>query len=449
VSAGAGTAGGYAARFDDLFSHVAQRRGFRQYLTGLLAPRDRIKTLTCLAGAEPVTGAGQPAVQRLQFFVSESCWDPDRVNARRLELLVGGSQTAPHPGGVLVIDDSGDRKDGVATAFTGRQWLGRVGKSDNGIVTVTTLWADERLYYPLFAEPYTPARRLPGGKGDPAFATKWRIAARQAIAAAQAGVVFRAAVADCAHGDIDDLRAQLRQAGLPWVVAVGPCRGTRAYGDQAHTPATLPVRWPGAAPDDPGDWTPSGRRFRDGRTALWWAAEATLGWWAPDGLTRLVVATADPGRLPDKATWYLATHLPRPGGARVAACPAPTSRPGRAGLPLPAAQLGRAKLQADQRRTGVGRLPGPLTDRDPPPPGPGQLRLLLLLGRLVHRSIPHRHQLQPCPREGAPPANPASPPQHLPGPQLAPRATRSAQLADPRDHAHTLVAGLVTSGPTR
>jgi hypothetical protein len=50
---------GYAARFDDLFTHVAQRRGFREYLAGLLAPRDRNKTLTALAGAEPVAGAGR------------------------------------------------------------------------------------------------------------------------------------------------------------------------------------------------------------------------------------------------------------------------------------------------------------------------------------------------------------------------------------------------------
>ena len=33
-----------------------------------------------------------------------------------------------------------------------------------------------------------------------------------------------------------------------------------------------------------------------------------------DGHTRLVVATTDPHTLPDKATWYLATNLPRPGG---------------------------------------------------------------------------------------------------------------------------------------
>ncbi|MFD5513991.1 transposase [Streptomyces sp. NPDC127051] len=138
----------YAARFDDLFSTLAQRRGFREYLAGRLLPRDRNKTLTCLAGAEPVAGAQHPAVQRLQFFLSESAWDHERVNTRRVELLLADPATAPHAGGVLVIDDSGDRKDGTATAHVGRQWLGRLGKT----VTVTTCWADENLCYPLHTE---------------------------------------------------------------------------------------------------------------------------------------------------------------------------------------------------------------------------------------------------------------------------------------------------------
>jgi hypothetical protein len=48
---------------------------------------------------------------------------------------------------VLVIDDSGDRKDGVKTAHAGHQYLGRYGKTDNGVVTVTTVWADEATWY--------------------------------------------------------------------------------------------------------------------------------------------------------------------------------------------------------------------------------------------------------------------------------------------------------------
>src|SRR5271156_703028 len=97
-----------------------------------------------------------------------------------------------------------------------------------------------------------------------------------------------------------------------------PRRGTWAYGPDAHTPvdAARVLAWDG--PDDPGDWQPVTRTFRDGHTETWWAADATLGWWGPDGLTRLVVATADPGTLPGKATWYLATNLPRPGGPREA-----------------------------------------------------------------------------------------------------------------------------------
>ncbi|SEH02451.1 DDE superfamily endonuclease [Nonomuraea solani] len=176
VPAAPGALEGYAARFDGLFTHLGQRRGFREYVTGLLAPRERNKTAAALAGAEPVAGSKSAAAQRVQYFLSESCWDPERANARRLELLLAEAATAPHPDGVLVIDDSGDRKDGRATAHVGRQWLGRLGKTDSGIVTVSTLWADERIYYPLHARPYTPAHHFARGKYDPAFRTKWRIA---------------------------------------------------------------------------------------------------------------------------------------------------------------------------------------------------------------------------------------------------------------------------------
>lgn len=38
-----------------------------------------------------------------------------------------------------------------------------------------------------------------------------------------------------------------------------------------------------------------------------------------------MVATADPATLPDKATWYLATNLPRPGGPHEADSPHPAA----------------------------------------------------------------------------------------------------------------------------
>ena len=305
----------YAARFDDLFHSLAQRRGFREYLAGLLAPRDRNKTLTALAGAEPVAGAQHPAVQRLQFFLSESRWDPERVNTRRLELLAADPATAPHGGGVLVIDDSGDRKDGSKTAHVGRQWLGRYGKTDNGVVTVTTLWADERLYYPVHAVPYTPARHFAKGKNDPAFRTKLQIGASLAVQAKAAGFTFRAVAADSAYGDQDGFRGELADAGLPYVMALKPRRGTWAYGADAHTPvdAARALAWNGAA--DPGDWRPVTRTFRDGHAETWYAADAVLGWWGPDGARRLVAATAGPPPC-----------RPRPPGTSSPTCPAPAAR---------------------------------------------------------------------------------------------------------------------------
>jgi len=200
----------YAAGFDDLFQTLAPRRGFREYL----------------AGTEPVERAQHAAVQRLQFFLSESTWDGEQVKARRLELLLADPATAPHEGGVLAIDDSGDRNGGSATAHVGKRYPGSVGKIGRGVVTVTMCWADERLYYPLHAVPYAPAHHFPGGKNDPAFRTKLQIGAGLTRAAKTAGVVFRAVVADCAYGDHNTFRAELSNARVPFVMALKRGHGT-------------------------------------------------------------------------------------------------------------------------------------------------------------------------------------------------------------------------------
>lgn len=95
----------YLARFDDLFATLAQRRGFREYLQGLLLPRDRNKALTALAGKEPIVGAQGAPAQRLQFFLSESSWDAQAVNTRRLEMIREDPARSPREDGVLIIDE--------------------------------------------------------------------------------------------------------------------------------------------------------------------------------------------------------------------------------------------------------------------------------------------------------------------------------------------------------
>src|SRR2546423_15051651 len=111
----------YARTFDPLFGTLAQRRGFREYLQGLLLPRERNKTLTALVGSEPVVGAQAAPVQRLQWFLSESSGDVAAVNAQRLALLCGTPATRPHAQGVLILDDTGDRQAGRPTCQVARQ----------------------------------------------------------------------------------------------------------------------------------------------------------------------------------------------------------------------------------------------------------------------------------------------------------------------------------------
>ena len=293
----------FATEFDPVFGTLAQRRGFRDYLQGLLVPRERNKTLTALAGAEPIVGAQHPDVQRLQFFVSESTWDAEAINARRLELAAADPLTRSHDAGVLVIDDTGDRKDGRKTDHVARQYLGSVGKIENGIVAVTSLWADERIYYPLHVRPYTPAERLSGGKKDPAFRTKPQIAVELVDAALEAGFSLRAVVSDCTYGENPTFETALWAADLPFVLGLKPSRGVWAPIDAPHTPeeAARRLRWTDA--DSPGDWTAIERRFRDGHTETWWAADLVLGGYGPDDRksTRLNSSHLKLSRMPSSA----------------------------------------------------------------------------------------------------------------------------------------------------
>ena len=110
-------------------------------------------------------GTGCPSPSRrgaaTAILLSESGWDAEALNARRVDLVLHDPVTTSHDRGVLVIDDTGDRKKGSHTQHVGRQYLGSVGKIDNGIVAVSSLWADERVYYPLHVVPFTPGRWFP------------------------------------------------------------------------------------------------------------------------------------------------------------------------------------------------------------------------------------------------------------------------------------------------
>ena len=304
----------YAARFDDLFGARAQREGFRRYLEGLLLPAQRNKTLTALANTEPVAGAQRKEAQSLQWFLSESGWDPREVNERRLELSFEELTIAPSENGVLVIDEHGDRKWGKRTAHVGRQWLANIGKTDSGVVSVTSLWADEGVYWPIDFEPYTPSHHFEGAKNDPGFRTKLKIASELVEMAVGRGSPFRAVVADSFYGEDEGFKRKLSELGAGYVLALKPSHAWWHKMGEIGSPWEAAIAAGEAWRDarHPGEWVKVARSFKDGHQEEWWALGVDVGPYGPQRERRAVVATTDPERLPDKSTWYLVSNLPHP-----------------------------------------------------------------------------------------------------------------------------------------
>ena len=73
-------------------------------------------------------------------------------------------------------------------------------------------------------------------------------------AAREAGIEFRAVVADCFDGDTPGFTDALVAAKVRFVLALKPGRGTWAPADQAHTPveAARDLGW--RSPTRPGRW---------------------------------------------------------------------------------------------------------------------------------------------------------------------------------------------------
>jgi hypothetical protein len=86
---------------------------------------------TALANTEPVGGAQRKEAKSLQWFLSESGWDPEHIDRRRVEMLLKAHLKTIAPDdekGVGAIDEHGDRKWGKYTAHVGRQWLANIGQ---------------------------------------------------------------------------------------------------------------------------------------------------------------------------------------------------------------------------------------------------------------------------------------------------------------------------------
>lgn len=121
----------------------------RQYLSGLMQAGPRKKNMDRMAEIVPDCDS-----RNLQQFLTHSKWSAREVMdhvARDVSEALGDEREA-----CLVIDESGFAKQGRSSVGVARQWLGRLGKVDNGQVGVYGVLARESQAAPVDARLYLP-----------------------------------------------------------------------------------------------------------------------------------------------------------------------------------------------------------------------------------------------------------------------------------------------------
>jgi len=222
-------------KFDDVFGREAQRQYFRTYLAGLLSEAKR-KNIAELAAS--TLGV---AYTNLHHFIHDSPWDAKVLNDRRLEVLDRTRQSRIRSGFALVLDDSGHRKSGEATCGVGRQYIGEIGKVDNGVVVVTSHAVDDLRCIPLDFAQYKHAASLPKGKEDPEFVKKPNLALQLVDKCLERGKQPSVMIIDSSYGNNGLFLQELEKRKLTYVAAIQSNRivSVKLPGDHASTKHTL------------------------------------------------------------------------------------------------------------------------------------------------------------------------------------------------------------------
>jgi SRSO17 transposase len=168
--------------FADCFLQERTRDHLHTYCRGLLSdlPRKSVEPIALQAGTP---------VRTLQEFLRDHTWKDDTVRDTLQQQAAARLPTLPDDGlGTIgLIDETSAVKSGNHTPGVKRQYLGCVGKVDNGIVTVhigvckgryrTLLDAD--LYLPENWDADRPRCRKAGIPDDLRYRPKWQIALEQ------------------------------------------------------------------------------------------------------------------------------------------------------------------------------------------------------------------------------------------------------------------------------
>jgi len=122
------------------------------------------------------------------------------------------------------VDDSGHPKSGNETAGVGRQYSGEIGKTDNGVVLLSTQLYDGVRRLPLDVALYQHASSLAQGKEDPAFVKKQDLALQLIDQCLQRNYRPGVTVVDAGYGNNTQFIKQLESRKLKYIAAIAKNR---------------------------------------------------------------------------------------------------------------------------------------------------------------------------------------------------------------------------------
>lgn len=144
----------YCQFYKDLFPEVRTYEYFKFIHVGLIGDLKR-KSLPAIAEM-----VGLDNSQGLHHFLTRSPWQAEELEKRRLELILKVLEGRAID---LIVDETGDKKKGEKTDYVKRQYIGNLGKIENGMVSVNGYGHCEGMTVPLKFKIFKPQDRLKPG----------------------------------------------------------------------------------------------------------------------------------------------------------------------------------------------------------------------------------------------------------------------------------------------
>ena len=188
----------------------------------------------------------------------------------------------------MVIDETGDRKKGKKTDYVARQYLGSIGKIDNGIVSVNAYGIYKNITFPLTLKIFKPRETL---KESDKYQTKIELAVEMITELIDFGWKIELVLADSLYGESSQFISTLEKYKLPYIVAIRSNHGVWMPSDQK-------VR--------ANKWCKFERRFSNQKSEIRYIREIIYG-------KRIAVTywevTTDSETMPENSTSFIMTNI--------------------------------------------------------------------------------------------------------------------------------------------